>query len=347
VFTDPDEGYPKQWSGFKRDFLTDGGLLKIPVYATSGNHDYYPTFGTPDLSDRNFYVNNQLRNLYGPYICHESPNGNIYYSMNLDSVHLVSLGRYADGNVLNWLANDLNSSTGPVVMFLHYGLKEDAWYNEGEIQELWNTIEPYRQSRSIFFLNGHTHNSESYQAGGCQVFDAGSMRWNNTFGEFGVMDITTGGSLAYTQFCPSGGYVLNNPGYTVDLDPNYLDVKWTYGGGEINIFKCFVDLDEDGQMDEGEDPLANWQFLFENSYYGIKQTAFSDDDGMITLDLPPGSYQITETVPPGWRPTTPRIVSYELTAGGTANILFGDIIPEPATLSLLALGGLALLRRRR
>ena len=85
----------------------------------------------------------------------------------------------------------------------------------------------------------------------------------------------------------------------------------------------------------------------EAEYLGVVNT---DDWNTIVIDYVNGATDFSWSINGGatetWNVQTPGILDKFNIFGRTAPTLFDDI-PEPATLSLLSLGGLALIRRRR
>ena len=110
----------------------------------------------------------------------------------------------------------------------------------------------------------------------------------------------------------------------------YAPVRNDYTAGSI-IIDSFMILAQ--TLTSGNLPLFNRMSI---TISDDTATAFSSDALPTTLDLA----------------DFPYVNSFEIYADGVATHLYGDLTsltltPEPATLSLLALGGLAMLRRRR
>jgi hypothetical protein len=103
--------------------------------------------------------------------------------------------------------------------------------------------------------------------------------------------------------------------------------------GDLTIDK-FHDLSEDGVYDEGEDGIEGVEFTIVGPG-GYSATATTDANGEISLTgLEPGEYTATETLPEGWKNTTPLVQSVVVVAGEEAQLFFGNIEesepkPEP------------------
>lgn len=190
--------YQDQWYGYDYYFPRYGvsgstTRIRYQNYATGGNHDFYNNFGTA-LSGKSWYVAGKLAARYNPS-CNIT-NGNVYYSFDIDGVHVVSLGRWTDSYVLSWLAGDLAAlpQGTPVVLFLHYAFNDgEVWYTDAERQMLANVIAGYRV---IAILHGHTHKSTHYQWKGYDVYDDGASAENREFGVLHITDTT----LSYAQY---------------------------------------------------------------------------------------------------------------------------------------------------
>lgn len=211
--------YQDQWIGFntyfpKNGYIGDVNRLRFPTFATAGNHDFYNNFGTA-ISSKSWYVANRLLERYGLNCNIE--NGNVYYSFDVDGLHVVSLGRWADDHVLSWLAGDL-ASVGPetpVVLFLHYAFDDgELWYTDAEREELAGVIEGYN---IVAILHGHTHSSGHYVWNGYDCYDDGTIGKNS---EFGVLHITDT-ALTYCQYKA-----------TADRKGNWSSGKWTWWHGK-------------------------------------------------------------------------------------------------------------------
>lgn len=200
-----DDEYRQQWSGFNYYFPKDGDTaatrLHYPTYAAPGNHDYYRRLGTAILDPSpSFVVAQELMARYGSGTGGVQ-EGNVCYSFDLEGVHFVCLGRYADNQVLSWLDTDLDPlpRETPVVVFLHYALDDSGvWYTSAEREALAAKLVGHRV---VCLLHGHTHDSHYYTWHGAPVFDDGAT---NEDADFGVLRITDSRTI-YTQRQVSSG----------------------------------------------------------------------------------------------------------------------------------------------
>jgi len=118
------------------------------------------------------------------------------------------------------------------------------------------------------------------------------------------------------------------------------------GEGSLRIIK-FLDLNENGEPNQGEDFLEGWDFLVEgpNLY---SETWTTNDQGIAEgLNLTEGNYTVTEiNIPSGWLVTTDNPQIGIVADQGLTELAFGNI-PEPATITLLCVGAVAVILRRR
>jgi len=98
----------------------------------------------------------------------------------------------------------------------------------------------------------------------------------------------------------------------------------------------FNDLDGDGKQGTSEPALNGWVFTIRDSNGNLLGTITTGDLAASCLDLPAGSYSVTETLQAGWLPTTPGGVTQTVTVAGaqTINVIFGNrpFKPTPSTL---------------
>ena len=152
----------------------------------------------------------------------------------------------------------------------------------------------------------------------------------------------SGKTIAYALVHDTGNtWCIDN----VITDAGGIVRSGSSGTGQLQVVK-FLDSNENGLFDSGERLLPGWHFLVSgpNGYSNEVTTGAS---GSVTLsDLALGDYTVSEVLQDGWDPTTSSTLVLNVTTDETAVGNFGNV-PEPATLSLLALGGLLALRRRR
>ena len=100
----------------------------------------------------------------------------------------------------------------------------------------------------------------------------------------------------------------------------------TQDTGSLQIVK-FNDRNGNGVRDSGEPGVPG--VLFRLVIQGQTLGEITDQNGEILWsDVPIGSYQVTEVVPPGSVATTPNPVTAQVTANATSTVLFGNrIIP--------------------
>ena len=119
-------------------------------------------------------------------------------------------------------------------------------------------------------------------------------------------------------------------------------------GAIMKIVK-FLDGNEDGLLDFGEELLEGWSFLLHPvGDPDSNQIVTTGPDGSVTvLGLPPGDYLVTEIgVPAGWQQTTNDGNAIVVTVSAETIVEVGNI-PEPSTIMLLGAGGVGFLLRHR
>ncbi|MBN1779193.1 MAG: hypothetical protein JW816_03170 [Candidatus Buchananbacteria bacterium] len=91
-----------------------------------------------------------------------------------------------------------------------------------------------------------------------------------------------------------------------------------YQYGSISGAK-YEDVNGDGQLQEGDNPIFNWQFVLEHN--GATTTTTTDELGIFNFtNLKPGSYTLSENLVDGWNQTYPQSTStyqIDVTSGGT------------------------------
>jgi hypothetical protein len=111
----------------------------------------------------------------------------------------------------------------------------------------------------------------------------------------------------------------------------------------------FQDTDGNGSQNGTELALgAGWQFEISGGDLQSVVPLTTDANGLAAVALTDGlTYLITEVgIPAGWTQTTNGGNPISVTMNGNTFLAVGNI-PEPATLSVLVLGGIAALLRRR
>jgi len=116
----------------------------------------------------------------------------------------------------------------------------------------------------------------------------------------------------------------------------------------VLTLRKFNDTNANGSKDPGEGWLQNWGFHLTGGAYD--QTVYTDANGLVTLTLTKGNYNISEVPLAGaWQTTLAMVPSVVL--GVSSDLLSGSrpavITPEPVSMTMLALGSLALIRRKR
>jgi len=115
--------------------------------------------------------------------------------------------------------------------------------------------------------------------------------------------------------------------FTAEEDGQFFVAPMTTG---ICAFK-FIDMDADGQFDEGgDDYLAEgWEICADgpDNFYDCQIT---NDEGYVCwFMIPPGFYEVCETLQDGHQNTTLRCDSFELEQNDIAKVMFGNapIVP--------------------
>lgn len=113
------------------------------------------------------------------------------------------------------------------------------------------------------------------------------------------------------------------------------------GEGAFTVGTCvtvtiekFWDVDSDGDKDAGDLPLSGWLFEVTTELGGLVAQPVTDANGSVTIQLPAGSYDVTEIMPsspaaetPNWFATTPGGDQQSVTIGvGSAaqTLVFGN-----------------------
>ena len=165
----------------------------------------------------------------------------------------------------------------------------------------------------------------------------------------GIGQTDADGELSYTGLDPGDDYVVREtlkPGWnnTTPLTQYPVIVAgetaelW-FGNvperGDLLIHK-YLDVNENGQYDQGEVMLEDWEFtvtlesppLQEPSASAVMLvgSGFTDADGELLFDkLAPNEYTVRETLQSGWRNTTPLTQKAVVSDGETAELWFGNV----------------------
>jgi hypothetical protein len=114
------------------------------------------------------------------------------------------------------------------------------------------------------------------------------------------------------------------------LITNIVDYHWNYGQGTAT--PGTISLARSGGTTYGP-----WQTTGLPGMYGVPNAYWSYDPNQI---ISPGTYTIIDSSPSTWSQNS-------ASQGLGISWVYGEVTPEPATMSLLAMGGLALVARRR
>jgi len=100
------------------------------------------------------------------------------------------------------------------------------------------------------------------------------------------------------------------------------------GFGTLCVVK-FNDLNGDGKQDPGELALSGWVFTIKDANLNVVATITTSATaagGPNCIDLPAGTYTVTETLQTGWTPTTPGGATQTVTvvSGQTTTVTFGN-----------------------
>ena len=147
------------------------------------------------------------------------------------------------------------------------------------------------------------------------------------------MSVTRGYTLPLSYTLPFGQlferyriqvvYYSLQSGNEASAEANFWVTQDT---GNLRIVK-FNDRNGDGVRDPGDEGVPG--VLFRLLIQGQTLGEITDQNGEIVWsDVPVGSYQVTELVPPGFVATTPNTLTAQVTANVTNTVLFGNrIIP--------------------
>ena len=107
-----------------------------------------------------------------------------------------------------------------------------------------------------------------------------------------------------------------------------LNVEFgNYEFGTLIIYK-FNDTDHNGVWDAGEVPLPNREFKVKGPNGVIDITRYTDDKGSQRVELPANfRYSVSETIPVGWRNSTPHTQSVYIEPCEDTPAVFGNYRP--------------------
>ncbi len=172
----------------------------------------------------------------------------------------------------------------------------------------------------------------------------------------------------------TGNYTVveTDPAGFVSTTPNTVAVNVTAGGTAPADFgdaqtapatgsvtgRVFNDINGNGVQDEGEPALPGVTInLLDNANAVIATTTTDGNGNYVFVNLLPGQYTVSQTVPPGFVGTTNTVVSVTVTPQGAATAVFGDVqggaVPVPTMtewgmmLFFLIAGGISAYRLRR
>ena len=220
------------------------------------------------------------------------------------------------GNIIE----ELPPEEGDLVIYKFHDLDEDGEYDEGEpMLEGWEF--------EIFV-------GQSLTATGTTGAD-GSLSFPGLDpGEYSATETLVSGWVNTTPLTQSATVV---DGETAELWFGNIEEELPPEEGDLVIYK-FHDLDEDGEYDEGEPMLEDWEFTvtvesepilndqITPSAIMLIGTGLTDGDGMLEfLGLDPAEYTVTETLQDGWINTTPLTQVATVVDGETAELWFGNV----------------------
>lgn len=94
------------------------------------------------------------------------------------------------------------------------------------------------------------------------------------------------------------------------------------------IVEKFEDLDRNGVKDAGESGLSGWEMTVYDDQQAAVTSDSTDVDGLVTFDLPDGSYQVCETAQDGWIETTGLCQMVDVGPGAANALRFGNDAAE-------------------
>jgi uncharacterized repeat protein (TIGR01451 family) len=117
-------------------------------------------------------------------------------------------------------------------------------------------------------------------------------------------------TFTYTADDGRGGADLATVTVTVEFGPNPATITGLK----------FHDLNGDGDQDAGEPGLGGINIYLDTLPNGVfdygEPSQITDSNGQYSFSVTAGTYQVRETLPPGWFPTTPMPAPITITASG-------------------------------
>jgi len=224
-----------------------------------------------------------------------------------------------------------------------------GWHPIGETSMVVNLDEPSLTCKEITFKNQRTTCVEGYKI---NHFEQGLSNWqitatNATTGEaFTILTNELGyfkfddlvpGTCTFTEEMQPGWEPVTSPSMTLNLtvDPSNPEKCEQIRFKNRTDYAC-VDV---YKYDNTLAPLPGWQMTLQPAYGGTPVVGYTDGTGWIRFNmLPPGEYQVTETMQPGWDPDGPTTQYITVEATGTCGIIqfynrqeppYGSTLPAP------------------
>ena len=162
------------------------------------------------------------------------------------------------------------------------------------------------------------------------------VMYTDETGHASVM-VTAAGTYTATEEDRAGWIHMQNPTGSEDVEVTSGDefAPLVFGNFELGslTLQKFYDWDGDQVMDGDEVGLMNWVleveiFAYDGSHDVITLLTGSGGYAYLT-GLLPGTYIVSERLdlaPPGWTPTTPPSVEFDLTSGQAMSVSFGNML---------------------
>jgi len=182
--------------------------IVFPVLVGYGNHDLDRDGPEAELFREAMwrYVEDRHRGDDAPVQVGSFHDGSRSYSWDWEGLHLVQghtfYGdtKYDRPSGLEWLADDLASHGGPVVLFQHYGTDtfglEDRWWTDDD-RAAW--LDVVGGHDVVAVIAGHSHYAMNYVWSGLDLYQV-----NNVKGEFGEGNADGYGSFGIFRVTDEG-----------------------------------------------------------------------------------------------------------------------------------------------